>query len=423
MKIISSQSLNYLKRQEKNSHKILLFGRTNNESVHTCGAAIKERILEIGVNPHPLAWDFMSIALTVMSADLLVKRSESSDGWTREIALSVSVSNPDFWENQKSILFEMLKFLTTDIWHIDFFQDEKKIVDNSTKLLSSDCVTLLSGGMDSLIGLIDLCKLGRSPAVVSQIVTGDKSKQKEFVNLINEELNHFQFNHNISCNGESSTRSRSIIFFAYGILIGSCLENFYKDIGIDFFVCENGLISINVPLTTMRLGSLSTRTTNPIYMNYLQALLNAMQFNLRIINPYQFKTKGEMSIECKDQALLKSIAKKATSCGRFGRYGFKQCGRCVPCLIRRAAFKKWGHRDYSKYFFNNLAKKDSYNANFDDVRSAAVALTLIEMNGYRTWLGPTLSNEIFLKDRDKYAGVIQRGMEELKVLLKHYKIL
>ena len=41
---------------------------------------------------------------------------------------------------------------------------------------------------------------------------------------------------------------------------------------IDILVPENGVISINVPLTVRRVGTLSTRTTHPYFIQEIQKL-------------------------------------------------------------------------------------------------------------------------------------------------------
>ena len=89
--------------------------------------------------------------------------------------------------------------------------------------------------------------------------------------------------------------------------------------GIILFVCENGFISVNPPLTNTRLGSLSTRTAHPVFLKLFQRLLDAADLRVHIENPYRFKTKGEMLKECSDQEFLKKNAHITTSCGRFGR--------------------------------------------------------------------------------------------------------
>ena len=403
---------------------LVLYNRS--EDYDTSGAAILEYVKKKKINPTRKAWDFLSLALTVLAADHLVQRGVSSDGWTRSIKIDVPVSDPDLWNAQIETIEFMLRYLTTDIWEVSFYQgsDVCSYSENEEiKKLSGDCVSLLSGGLDSLIGLIDLHQQNIKPTVVSQVVNGDKSKQSEFVKSINSDLEHIQLNHNSTCTGENSTRSRSIVFFAYGALIASCLNKYEEDGSIiDLYVCENGLISLNVPLTNTRVGSLSTRTTNPIYLSRLQALFDATGLKIKLVNPYQFKTKGEMCIECQDQAMLKKLAKNSTSCGRFARYGFQQCGRCIPCLIRRAAFKKWSQRDYSGYKFKDLSKRDSNHFAFEDVRSAGIAIIESSGNKLESWIGPALSDEVFSDELEAYQSVLRRGLDELKVLLRYFRV-
>ena len=90
------------------------------------------------------------------------------------------------------------------------------------------------------------------------------------------------------------------------------------------------------------------------------------------------------------QSILKKYAHTTTSCGRFGRYGFKHCGRCLPCLIRRSAFHAWNVADRTEYVYGNLGKKDQNHAASDDVRAAAMAVAQVAANGIDPWLGAAL---------------------------------
>src|SRR3546814_15952029 len=59
-----------------------------------------------------------------------------------------------------------------------------------------DCVVLLSGGLDSLIGAIDLTAMGRKPLAVSNVVRGDGDNQVGFAAAIGGGLRHLPLNHN-----------------------------------------------------------------------------------------------------------------------------------------------------------------------------------------------------------------------------------
>ena len=174
--------------------------------------------------------------------------------------------------------------------------------------------------------------------------------------------------------------------------------------------------SLNVPLTPLRVGSLSTRTTHPFFIKQVQRILDAVGFHVRLSNPYQFKTKGEMLVECTDQSLLRELVFESTSCGRFSRFNYKHCGRCVPCLVRRAAFLRWGQQDETTYHYEDLSIPDSRHRDFDDVRSAVFATLRVAQSGVDVWAGDAL-NHMQLGDTMPYADLAERGTGELRAFL------
>ena len=402
--------------------EIVLYGHPDTPSRGGAGANIREVLRRLALKPAARAWDILSIALAVTAADMAVRRNESPDGWTREIDLQVAVGDPAFWSSQSALLTAALRFLTTDIWTLAFL--DKGIVPvppKAAKMPLEDCVSLLSGGLDSLIGALDLtARHKKKPYLASQVALGDKRKQAYFASKIAGGLSHLQLNHVVTCPGENerSQRARSLIFFAYGVLLATTLKRYHEGKTVTLYVCENGFISINPPLTPGRLGSLSTRTTHPEFMSLFQALLKAGGLNVQIENPYQFKTKGTMLTECADQVFLTKHAHLTTSCGRFARNGYRHCGRCVPCLIRRAAFRAWKKPDKTVYVYADLSKDDRDHAGFDDVRSAAMALAAVQADGLDRWLGSSLSSQR-IPDTTPYKGVVSRGLDELRGFFRH----
>ena len=183
------------------------------------------------------------------------------------------------------------------------------------------------------------------------------------------------------------------------------------------YVCENGFISINPPLTDGRLGSLSTRTTHPAFLGLFQDLLDRAGLRMKLENPYQFHTKGEMLTGCADQAFLRKYAHTSTSCGRYARNGYRHCGRCLPCLIRRAAFRAWGVPDQTHYVYADLSRDDERHARYDDVRSSAMAVASASVDGLSAWAGPSLSTAL-LGNATPYRDVLGRGLNELGSFLK-----
>lgn len=390
----------------------------------SAGQAAKSEFLRARLEAAPRAWDFLSLALSVVAADLTEWRSESTDGWTRELDLTVAVADPGFWNSEATAIETALKFLSTDLWRLTFVHGGVQPAPPRDPVRPrEDCVVLLSGGLDSLIGAIDLAGRGRKPLEVSNIVRGDGDNQVAFGEAIGGGLRHLALNHNATSPWvkEASQRARSLIFIAFGVLAATSLAAYHDGGEVPFYVCENGYIAINPSLTGSRLGSLSTRTAHPEFLNRIQAVLEAAGLRVRIVNPYEHKTKGEMLSECLDQELLKTLAARSVSCGRYRVFNYNHCGRCVPCQVRRAAFHSWGVHDTTFYKFAPLGKNDGNHANFDDVRSVAMAINEVRSGGLDAWLGSALAYPR-MGDPAPIRAMVERGLEELAALQRHHGV-
>lgn len=398
----------------------ILYGHRPNPSIGAVGATIPPVIKALGLQPTSRAWDFLSIALSVVAADESVSRAQSADGWTRRIELAIAVVDAAFWISQKEALEDALNLVSGDIWSLTFIDGGfLPAPPNQVKVRAEDCISLLSGGMDSLIGAIDLIAQGRSPLLVSQIAKGDKAEQRRFAQVIAPQSLHIQLNHNASppVPSERSQRARSLVFFGLGVLAATCLSGYGKGAPVELIVPENGFISLNVPLTPLRLGSLSTRTTHPSYLAKLQSVLDAAGLLVNIRNPYQLKTKGEMLADCLNQPLLKQLIGATTSCGRYARTGFTQCGRCVPCLVRRSSFQRWGQPDSTPaYKYTALGTPGRKYRDFDDVRAVAYAVHTVRTRSLDVWIGGSL-NSAQLGPTAPYRAVASNGLKELEQFL------
>lgn len=393
----------------------------------TAGATILRQIRRANLEPSTRAWDFLSIALAAIVADAATMRRDSPDGWTREIGLDLALAEPEAWRPHLSLLTSALEFLTTDIWDIEI-TTKATIPFKGSKTPAApeaDCVALLSGGLDSLIGGIDLVHAGRRPFWVSHTVRGDAAKQMDFARRLGATLPSIQLNHSTNTVGlsgpdETSQRVRSLIFIAYAVLVASTITGPDGD-SVDLYVNENGFISINPPLTPMRVGSLSTRTAHPRFLSLLQRLFDAIELNVRLANPYRERTKGQMLVECKEQELLVELAHVSTSCGRFQRYNYRHCGRCLPCQVRRSAFLRWDRPDGTAYVFDDLGRNDEDHAAFDDVRAVAIARLTVKEDGFDYWVGGSLS-WIPLAERGAVKAMLNDGLAELGNLHDHYHV-
>ena len=399
---------------------VVLYGHADDPARGYVGAALKPKIIRSKLSPAPRAWDLLSMALAVVSADLAGHRDRSPDGWTREFDLTISVVDAPFWNANSALAEKLLAFLTTDRWVLHFIENGFLLeADRNAISPEEDCVALLSGGLDSYVGTIDLVSAGKRPFVASQIVRGDAEKQCSFAAEIGGGLRHLQLNHNAVVpdpENPPSQRARSIVFLAYGVFVATTLARYHAGEDVTLYVCENGFIAINPPLTGSRLGSLSTRTAHPAVLSMFQQLLDVAGLRVRVVNPYRFKTKGEMLRECSDQGLLEAHAYQTTSCGRFKQFGYNHCGRCIPCLVRRAAILAWKGEDQTCYKYGDLGLDDEDHARFDDVRSALMGITECADIGITRWIGATLSSE-FVPDKEELKRTVEHGLDEIHALL------
>ncbi|MFJ2408453.1 Qat anti-phage system QueC-like protein QatC [Pseudomonas sp. NPDC087814] len=403
--------------------QVVIYGKAEDGQVSVGGYA-RELLDKAHLEISPQAWDFLSIALSVVAADFTDLRAKSADAWTRQISLEIAVQDPMFWNTQSRALEAALRFLTTDQWALAFHPGGFGPPAQMQALHPvEDSVVLLSGGLDSLIGAIDLVEQGIKPYAVSQIVRGDGEKQDLFARSLR--LNRIGLNHVARSPGqqEPSQRARSIVFLAFGLAVATSLDRYHRGETVPLYICENGFIAINPPLTMSRVGSLSTRTAHPEYLGRLQQVFDAADINVEVRNPYALVTKGEMMVGCRNQDLLKQHAVASTSCGRFQRFGYKHCGRCVPCQVRRASFKRWSSlRDQTEYVHDNLNKDDLQHGRFEDVRSVGMALANVAQNGFEEWLGHSLFSP-FIHDRQGYSQMLARGLDELGVLHRDYRLI
>ncbi|MBN8979585.1 MAG: hypothetical protein J0I08_24265 [Rhizobiales bacterium] len=401
---------------------------------------------KLDVYPSEVGIDVLVLAAMVHAADTRINREETSqDAWTRELGISVPVSSPDLWNGQRALLEKMLRFLTGDHWTVLFRARPEGMTDFVRRPVANlqghvfDGVALFSGGLDSLIGAIDRLEQGSFPLFVSHGGDGAISKpQKDlFVDVAaayhngNREPRRVRLGMSFSAKitpgigREESTRGRSFLFIALAAMAGSGLARRFS-----LEVPENGLIALNVPLDTVRLGSLSTRTTHPFYLRRWNELLSQVGIDGAIVNRYWDKTKGEMMDGCLNQDLLRKLAGDSLSCahpaaGRWiksagGRHA--HCGHCVPCLIRQAAFDRaWGRgNDPTGYRVNihhdRLSTKKAVGT---QVRAFQYAVARLEGRPDLARVlvhkpGPLLED---IANLDGLAGVYSRGIMEVGELL------
>lgn len=424
MRVICGPSYRLPASLEDGADYFSLYSNPGLPGIGTIAPDWKKFLEKRGLNPSVAVWDFVSLALAVAAADLSCRRAKSPDGWTRQIELDVFLHDPKPWVRQRKELESTFRFLTGDFWAIRLLPGGEPPPQTTAPVeYEADCVSLLSGGVDSLVGAIDLTSQGRKPLFVSQIAKGDAKTQAHYALELGGQSRHFQWNHRIRSvhQTERSTRGRSIVFFAFALLASTVVPK-AKGSFVEIIVPENGFISLNTPLNPGRFGSFSTKTTHPIFLRGLQAVWDAVGIAAKLKSPYQFLTKGELLANCANQPLLQKLVSESTSCGRFGYYGYTHCGRCVPCLVRRASFVKAGIVDSTPmYRFDNL-KVSGRKTGANDIGAVAAAYLRYQSQGISRFVGGSLSFAS-LASRPQYEGVVERGLDELGALLKVHGVI
>jgi len=379
-------------------------------------------------------FDFFIISASVYGIDRFIERkSNSVDGWSREIYVSFPVHNLTLWNGCKEDLEKLLSFLTGDYWSISFKQEISTLPAatlNSNYAGVFEQVNLFSGGLDSLIGAIDFLKLNPTKKVLfasqydSQMhgPKGDQNKlipklqkiyplQFEFIPSVEVFLKESDLTR------ETTFRSRSILFIGLALVAAQATKT------SKIIVPENGTVSLNYPLSSSRRSSCSTRTTHPFVIETVSSIWKKLSINTEIENPYEFKTKGEMVSECNDKTSLQSLIKDSNSCGKRGhRAHWKikdadHCGVCMPCVYRQAALK-------------NVVNKSTYGNSINDLFPVKEKRKMAQdTNSMLEFLSKKLTDQEIkqelivngvknLTKLNEYVGVVSRTRKELKKWVK-----
>lgn len=379
--------------------------------------------------------DAVRLAVAVFVADRTLKRPMN---WTRAIELKVPVADPARWNARTEAIEAALARLTSDDWTVTFTADATDNRPNTgdgdreRPHFEADLVCLVSGGADSMCGAIRALDEGHRPVFVSHWdAPSTAAQQKEVVRLLEERFGEGTFDYvqvrlgavkrqlggNVSFPDEPTRRSRSLLFIALGLAAAAARD------GLQLWIPENGYASFNPPLTPERIGALSTRTTDPLFLRRTTGFLAGVGAHADVTNPYADSTKGEMFTDAAARLGADNASRllSAThSCAhprlalQYGHGPGVPCGACFGCLVRRAAFAAADLKDCTDYLVTTLEgdRLDEFlHRNTDDfnaVRHAAAS-------------GIMPADVLALNlpdggDRDRAYDLLKRGLTELAAI-------
>lgn len=402
----------------------------NGTRINRCKVNISKIGYLIGKVPDCVT-SFLLLTAMVYTIDRSVNRERySEDGWSRLFDVDFILPDAEVYTANKTQVEGLLSYLTGDYWTCSFTSvhlvgipqwNESHYLDDVKQ------VNLFSGGMDSLIGAIDSMELVTNGTIFfashnDGSMGGPKVDQDRL-------LRHFRRDYakkfktfgspvriEPDFSQDSTCRSRSLMFIAIALQVAV-----YRN--VDIVIPENGSVSLNYPLSPSRRASCSTRTTHPVMLTKLRNLLASMGLQVRITNPYELMTKGEMVNACANQAYLLDVLSSSNSCGKRARKQFfkdnhhaTHCGRCMPCMYRKAALVGYQDRTVYGTTINRLfcervgESSDDFYAMINflkrDLTVEAIAREL------------RIAGMGRMENLDGYVQLVKRTREELKRLIE-----
>jgi len=304
--------------------------------------------------------DLLEVAAYVYAADSTISRggavaAQMGLNWRRRLYFDVPVRCREIWEEPGTsrLLAETLGHLSEDDYAFNFREHAGHRVEASIPFLDfgeddawrPDEVIMFSGGLDSLAGALDAV-VGRQKrvALVSHSSAGTMTRvQRELAEQLArlgrktapDVLRHFPIRAHMHDGAltEGSHRSRSFLFATLGIVIARSFGLGHADF------CENGIVSLNLPLLAQHVGARATRSTHPRALKGLSGLFSKLLgAEVRIRNPLFWHTKTDVLKRIYDLG-CGHLIKRSRSCANVRRTSkmHPHCGRCSQCIDRRFA--------------------------------------------------------------------------------------
>jgi len=399
-----------------------------------------------------IAFEFYLFSVFVYNIDKLIPRKKLSlDGWSREIEFEYPVNNLQAWNSSNQKIIEMLSFLTGDIWNVNFIQGDSNSFYNPPKEVSNskfipEKICLFSGGLDSLVGSYELLNNQKKTLLVSHYDAAMSSPNNDQKKIIQQLETKFDINKDFdwvnnrvgakkgsSKKLETTFRSRSILFIGMASYLAHTLTP-----NESFYIPENGTISLNIPLSPSRRSSCSTKTTHPHFLSLVNGIFNNLNILTKVENPHDLDTKGEMLVPFANDIFFKGLVELSNSCGKGGHtvWWFKiyhnkhfsanidtsethHCGKCMPCIYRRAAMHKVGW-DSEKFYGDNFFDvahwswlNEKHHKRYKDVKTLFNFLSL-KKNEKEIKRELLINGTLPFNKLDDYSDVVVRTIDEIK---------
>ena len=346
--------------------------------------------------------DLIDIATYVYCADQATGRGGTAQAnmgaaWRRNFRFVVPVRDPDHWSRADIVksLCATLSFLSDDNYLFEFetltarpeTQDYLSIDSSADTTFNPDIVALFSGGLDSLAGTIEelAARNGRVALVSHRSSAKLFDHQQRIVRKLSSrfpgKILHIPVlitrQENLPVK-DYAQRSRSFLYAALACTIG----HMFGSHKVRFF--ENGVVSINLPISEQVVGARATRTTHPrTIKSFREFFSRAVETEFDIDNPFVWRTKKDIVRAIVDNG-GGGLINDSISCTRVHEMTklHPHCGRCSQCIDRRFAVLAAGAEQYdsSEQYKSDLLA-DPRDDETDQTMAESYVRTAVDISG------------------------------------------
>ena len=300
--------------------------------------------------------DLLEIASYVFAADRWASRGPKDavefHAWPRSMHFVVSVREPMFWNRSevKAKLAAVLTFMTGDReYRFEFLSGHStpptSLFDREEFKIEarrSMRVALLSGGLDSLAGVLEVLHSTQDDLCLISHQSGQpttKRTQRKLVEALARlypgRVHHYSFECGL-CNERAAEETQRTRAFLFGSIAFSLAHRLSLD---SFTAYENGITSLNLLRRQDLQNARASRTTHPKTHALMSLFLSEVQgAPVRVLNPFWQLTKTDV-FRLLDRVGGRDLIGSAVSCSKtFQRLeSATHCGCCFQCIDRMIA--------------------------------------------------------------------------------------